>query len=304
MTLSIISLSFLMLCFGNSSSIPSPQEIDKEKINKVLKEVYELDQKYRFKVDSLARARAEMAAIAIASLPIAEQDQKNRDIVFPIIDSIIHYQINDLDSLSYTTCFLVIQHSVREVLQLPKEKQKQYSDFILSLAKDDYISKLNYAWFIDRMNVYANKAQKFGVQTNISLNSVIILYPINEQYNKSWEDLGLEFNEEKVWKDVDYPPILISENEFAIIGFIIKKQELELDFNNSKTLENLEGFEGVKVKINESNYTFTDGFGYFYFVVDKASIPDKIEMVTGTGKSEYEIESTGDTDFIIVNYML
>lgn len=303
MTLSIISLSFLMLCFGNSSSIPSPQEIDKEKINKVLKEVYELDQKYRFKVDSLARARAEMAAIAIASLPIAEQDQKNRDIVFPIIDSIIHYQINDLDSLSYTTCFLVIQHSVREVLQLPKEKQKQYSDFILSLAKDDYISKLNYAWFIDRMNVYANKAQKFGIQTNISLNSVIILYPIKNQYIKSRKELGVEFSKE-TWEGINYPPILISENEFAIIGFIIKKQELELDFNNSKTLENLEGFEGVKVKINESNYTLTDGSGYFYFVVDKASIPERIQIITDKDKFEYEIESKDDTDFIIINYVL
>lgn len=301
MSLPSIALAFLILCFGSFASNASPQEIDKEKINKVLKEVHELDQKYRFKADSLARAKADMAAIAIASLPIAEQDQKNRDIVFPIIDSIIHYQINDLDSLSYKTCFLVIQHSVREVLQLPKEKQKQYADFILSLAKDGYISKLNYAWFVDRMNVNVNKSQKYGVQANflpIGQSIITILYPINDQYNRSWEELGAEFNKE-AWESIDYPPILISEDQFAILGFIFKKGEIDFDYSKG-----FEAFEGVQVKINESNYTVTDGSGYFYFVVDKASIPDKIEVVTSTGKSEYEIEATADTDFIIVNYLL
>ncbi|MDD4385546.1 MAG: hypothetical protein PHD06_10265 [Bacteroidales bacterium] len=301
MTLSVISLSFLMLCFGNSSSIPSPQEIDKEKINKVLKEVYELDQKYRYTVDSLSRSKADMAILATALLPMIEQDEKNREVVFPIIDSIIHYQINDLDSLSYKACFLVMQHSHQEIAQLPQDKQDKYYGFVLSLAQDDYISSLNYAWYVDRMNVYNNKAQKYGVQVELKRNRVKVLYPINEQYNKSWEDLGLEFNEEKEWKDVDYPPILISDDEFAILGFIFKKQEPDL--NNSNEYE-YRGVEGVQVKVNESNYTFTDGFGYFYFVVDKASIPERIQIITDKDKFEYEIESKDDTDFIIINYVL
>lgn len=284
MRIFIITLTFFMLCCVSAGATPVsiPQEIDKEKLNATLKEIHELDQKYRYKVDSLIRAKIYTIELANAASAMNEQDAKNLERTLPIIDSIIHYNINDLDTLSYMACYLVIQHSDVEV-------QKKYPDFILYLYENGYISSMNYMWFIDRLNENTNKSQKYGLQA-MQKNHVTILYPINDQYKKSWEELGVEFTG-KAWEDLSYPPIIISDDQFAIFGFV-------------ETKSNGEGAEGVKIIIDDSNFTFTDNLGYYFFIIDKEDIPDSIQIVTDTDKFEHKIENVDDTDFIIIDHEL
>jgi hypothetical protein len=271
----------IYVAFSSYASFPAFTEIDKQRINEVLKQAYELDQKYRRIVDSLMKAEIYNEELAVAAYEMKEQDKRNIELVLPIIDSIIHYRIDDLDTLSYKACYLVIQHADVDI-------HNKYVDFVHHLAQKGYIPSLNYAWFVDRLLVGQGKVQKYGVQAYRYINNVTLLYPVGIDYLESWNELGLEFDP-KIWDNCKYSPALVSPNEFALLGFI---------------LHNSEGAEGIKVQVNESIHTLTTSTGYFCLVFNKELIPNSIQIVTSSATVDYKLDIAEDADFIVVTYDL
>lgn len=274
-------LLIVYVAFSSYASFPASAEIDKQRINEVLKEAYELDQKYRRIIDSLMKAEIYNEELAVAAYEMKEQDKRNIELVLPIIDSIILYKIDDLDTSSYKVCYLVIQHADVDI-------HNKYVDFVCHLAHEGYISGLEYAWFVDRLLVGQGKVQKYGVQAYRYINNVTMLYPVGRDYLESWNELGLEFDP-KIWDNCRYPPALLSPNEFALLGFI---------------LDNSEGVEGVKVQVNESIHALTTSTGYFCLVFNKELIPDSIQIVTSSATVGYKLDIAEHADFIVVTYDL
>lgn len=269
---------------------PAMQEnIDRNKIVKLLEEAYLRDQAPRLIIDSLMRSGATDGNLFLPAITQQrEADSINIKVVLPIIDTLYKYKIYDLDPIAYKGCWTVIQHADNEVMF-------GYTDFVEQLAKRDLIAKSSYMAFADRLQIRQKKAQIYGYQFHRFSNGTIIQFPILEGQDERWKKLGCTSKMDSILPseyNVNYPATHIEKDQFICIGFIY---EGESDFS----LDDCLPVGRAKILVNEQEITTTDSTGYFSLLLDKKKLPSSIQVLINEIPVEYKIEQNKEMDFSI-----
>lgn len=286
----VVALCFAGFCFARCS-VPKDEKINRDRITQILKDARARDQEPRLVIDSLMRKGITDGNLFLpAIIQQKEADSLNQKIVLPIIETLVKYKVYDLDTTAYETCWLVIQHADNDIMV-------KHIEFVEQLARRKIISPSSYMAFVDRLNINKNKAQIYGLQFRRLADGTMIQYPVLNGQKKKWEKLGLNFETNNFLPSeysINYPAIRIKENQFAIIGFVLKgKSDWAIEDNS--TIKNTEVF------LNGQVAATTDVNGYFCIIMNKKSLPADVKILINNNQIEYNIAYSEDSDFFISN---
>lgn len=249
-----IRLIIAVFIFAASSCCAAfGQEFSSDSLNSMLKYLLEEDQKYR----TLITEDSDIELI----LKMIENDTKVQQAAFPLIDYIIANRIDDLEDEAYQACYYIIQHS-------DGDDQLRYKDFVEYLYGQGKIVELEYIWFVDRLAVRFNKAQKYGGQAVIMSNGDTVLYPIVSNYAEYHKTTDIDFAGS--FDNMTYPPITVGPDEFVIFGCVVPDEEM--DISDGSVMVSAGSLEPVAA--NER--------GYYVIRCKKWEVPEFVTATYGT----------------------
>jgi hypothetical protein len=275
--------------------------VDSFALENILQKVLLRDQEIRDTYDSNNNAWEKSLLLT----KMKAQDSINQSIVFPIIDKILDGEMTSLSERSWRTCFLVIQHSSLET-------QLKYMNFITDYFKRGYIQNYEYLIFFDRIQTRLNKAQIFGSQVLEFPSGQYLVLPVcpKPQRDSAFYSIGMDpaffkvidgsmhysssIKKDKIKdKGIQYDPVEIYPDEFAIMGLITSDKAKE------------HGIESVHIKINDSVVAVTDKNGFFIFKVLKNNIPDILLLNYERQDNIYHFDAAKiEGDFIMITYVI
>lgn len=264
-------------------------EIEKTEYDLILERLFENDQKVRKNLDKYLNENpsTENQDQLIKLMKMVEStDKENQKEGLIILEKYLNKELF-LNKSSLRYLYYIIQHADGKI-------QNKYKQFIEDLFKELIIDNKEYAWFVDRLRVRNNKAQKYGLQvkswqdTNDSFP-----YPISENSENNFEKLSLESSKSFLNRTFlnEYSPLYINKDEFVIFGHVYK--------NSNNTLT---GIKDVVVINSNREITRTNNNG-FYVLKIKRNKSDFITFKKGSFETNREFES-GNIDWIEVNVYL
>ena len=278
---------FCILILVNLATVASvySQNNITDSIERELNEIFHEDQKYRAILDTMSLHESPERYFEIIKKMVL-QDSLNQDRLSGVLPLIVNGDITDLSENSYRACYYVIQHA-------GIEWQWRYRDFVGWLHDFGKISKNEYMWFIDRLNVRQNKAQKYGLQIISFETGETMPYPIESGCDKRWQDIGLTLPEEFwTFHNVTYQPEFIEQDELFIYGHVF-------DGNRSGKI----GMEHVVVSIN-GKVTETNRSGYYSYKLKKSERPEKIYIEFNGTTHTFPVSIDPTWDFANLTYQL
>lgn len=285
----VVLVSFIVYLIPCKATVLNNNTIDRNKIAKLLKEASQRDQQPRLIIDSLMRVGVTDGNLYLPAIQQQQYaDSINLEIVLPIIDILYKNKIYDLDTDSYNSCWLIIQHAENSI-------QYKYKDFIDLLAAKSLISKSSYMVFIDRLCVRKHQLQLYGMQFKRFENGLFMEYPTQIGKDDRLKLLKYEKKGKFLIPDdykisYSFPPI--NKGEYVVCGFLFEGEK-DSSVNDCIPLNNIDFFiEGTKIATTDSN-------GFFGIILTNNLLSKRITAKIDGKDFEYKLPYNQDADFFI-----
>ncbi len=256
------------------------------KVEKLLQETYQKDQEIRKTVSSLMLVNSPNLIDTLKKME--QMDKQNQEIVLPIMDRYLNDEVK-LSKEALKTFYIVVQHA-------DNETQNKYQDLIKKLYKEEVISNLDYARFIDRLLVSKHKSQVIGCQSRMNAYTQDPFpYPVvlSDSLRKEMDMMDVKNELDSSYND-EYTPIYVTPSEFVVFGHILTK-----DGENS-----YKGVSSISIDINGNYSCYSGSKGFYKIKIKKSDFPLTIVLSNNKSKKEFEFQYEEGTDWIVCDFLM